>query len=66
MSYKNLEIWKLAKENLIQIHKMTLTELLNLKCMRKEVKFADQANQLDPTLLKDIEEEDTEMIILDS
>ena len=27
MSYKNLEIWKLAKENLIQIHKMTLTEL---------------------------------------
>jgi four helix bundle protein len=27
MSYKNLEIWKLAKENSIQIHKMTLTEL---------------------------------------
>ena len=27
MSYKNLEIWKLAREVVIDIHKMTLTEL---------------------------------------
>ncbi len=27
MSYKNLEIWQLAKENSIWIHKMTLTDL---------------------------------------
>ena len=25
MSYKNLEIWQLAKELVIEIHKMTLT-----------------------------------------
>ncbi|MEI6898625.1 MAG: four helix bundle protein [Bacteroidota bacterium] len=27
MSYKNLEIWKLAREVSLEIHKMTLTEL---------------------------------------
>jgi len=27
MSYKNLEIWKLAREVVIEIHKMTLSEL---------------------------------------
>jgi four helix bundle protein len=27
MSYKNLEIWKLSREVVIDIHKMTLTEL---------------------------------------
>jgi len=27
MSYKNLEIWKLAREIVIDVHKMTLTEL---------------------------------------
>ncbi|HNW51516.1 MAG TPA: four helix bundle protein [Prolixibacteraceae bacterium] len=27
MSYKNLEIWKLSRENVIGIHKMTLTEI---------------------------------------
>ena len=27
MSYKNLEIWQLAKELAVEIHKMTLTEL---------------------------------------
>ena len=27
MSYKNLEIWKLARELSVEIHKMTLTEL---------------------------------------
>lgn len=27
MSYKNLEIWKLAREVVIDVHKMTLTEL---------------------------------------
>ncbi|MFA7419890.1 MAG: four helix bundle protein [Melioribacteraceae bacterium] len=27
MSYKNLEIWKLAKEVVVQIHEMTLTKL---------------------------------------
>jgi len=27
MSYRNLEIWKLARNNVIDIHKMTLTKL---------------------------------------
>jgi four helix bundle protein len=27
MSYKNLEIWKLSREVVIDIHKLTLTEL---------------------------------------
>ena len=27
MSYRNLEIWKLARKNVIDIHKMTLTKL---------------------------------------
>lgn len=27
MSYKNLEIWKVAREIVIVIHKMTLTDL---------------------------------------
>lgn len=27
MSYKNLDVWKLAREIVIEIHKMTLTEL---------------------------------------
>ena len=27
MSYKNLEIWKLSREVVIEIHKMTLSEL---------------------------------------
>ncbi len=27
MSYKNLDIWKLSRELVIDIHKMTLTEL---------------------------------------
>lgn len=27
MSYKNLEIWKLAREVVIDVHKMTITEL---------------------------------------
>ncbi len=27
MSYKNLDVWKLAKELIVDIHKMTLTEL---------------------------------------
>lgn len=27
MSYKNLEVWKLARELVVEIHKMTLTEL---------------------------------------
>lgn len=36
MSYKNLEIWQLAKEVALEVHKMTLDELPKFE-MTKQV-----------------------------
>jgi hypothetical protein len=52
MSYKNLEIWKLADELVVEIHEMTLTELQNLKCLKREVRSGDQSKSVKPTIVE--------------
>ena len=36
MSYKNLDIWKLARQLVIDIHKMTLSELPKFEMYKVE------------------------------
>ncbi len=49
MNYKDLEIWQLSREVVIELHKMSL-ELQNLKCMKKAARSEDQVNQLNQIL----------------
>ena len=41
MSYRSLEIWKIAREVSVDIHHMTLNSLPNLRCMRKDHRLED-------------------------
>ena len=62
MSHKKLEIWSIQREVVIEIHKMTLNDLLSLKCLNKEVKYGDRLNQSNHILLKGTEGEDINRI----
>ena len=46
MNYRDLEIWKLAKEAAIGVHRMTLQELPKFE-MYEEATFRDLQGQLD-------------------
>jgi hypothetical protein len=65
MSYKNLEIWAMARGLAIDIHNMTFT--CRSSSSSKELnKSEGQANLFDPTSLKVTEEDIMKEIILDS
>ncbi len=56
MSYKKLEIWQLARELSIEIHKMTL-HFQNLNSLKKLSKSEGRQKQLEVVLWKDMAEE---------
>lgn len=49
MNYKNLEVWQIARELSIEIHKMTFL-YLNLNCMKKGARLGEHQNLLDQIL----------------
>ena len=44
-SYRDLDVYKESKSLATSIHKMT-RHSLNLRCLKKEVRYADQQKQL--------------------
>ena len=45
MSYKNLEIWKLADDLVVEIHEMTLTKLPKFEMFEEGRQIRGQVNQ---------------------
>jgi len=66
MSYKDLEIWQLAREVAIEIHKMTLEQLPNLNSLKLVSKNAVRPKVLVLQLLKVMAEEHIRPNILNS
>ena len=50
MSYKNLEIWQLARELVIDIHKMTLTKLPKLEMFEEGSQIRKSSKNVKSTI----------------
>lgn len=64
MSYKKLEIWKLSRQVVVDLHRMSM-QLPKLNCMKQVAKFDDPQNQSDLILLKDMAGGDIRRILSD-
>ncbi len=49
-SYRDYEIWQMAHELAVRVHRMTLENCRNLKSMRKGVKSVAPRNRFQATL----------------
>jgi hypothetical protein len=56
MSYKNVEIWKLSDELVVEIHEMTLTKIPKFDMFEEGSQIRCSINQLNRPLWKDMEE----------
>jgi len=63
MSYKNLEIWQLARELSILIHKMTLTELPKFEIYEEGSQIRRSSKSVRSNIVEVMEEEFMLMII---
>ena len=52
MSYKNLEIWKLSRELVIDIHKMTLTELPKFEMFEEGTQIRKSMKSVKATIVE--------------
>lgn len=52
MSYKNLEIWKLAREVVIDIHKMTLERLPKFEIFEEGSQIRKSSKSLKSTIVE--------------
>ena len=52
MSYKNLEIWKLADELVIEIHDMTLTKLRKFEMFEEGVQIRKSSKSVKSTIVE--------------
>jgi len=52
MSYKNLEIWKLAREVVIDIHKMTLEKLPKFEIFEEGSQIRKSSKSLKSTIVE--------------
>ena len=66
MSYKNLEIWQLAREIALEVHKMTLEDLPKFEMLRRVNKSEGRQKAAGQPLLKGMEESDIRMNISNS
>ena len=53
MSYKNLEIWRLAREAVIDIHKMTLKELPKFEIFEESSQIRKSSKSIKSTIVED-------------
>jgi len=59
MSYKNWKIWKLACEIVIEIHKMTLTNLPKFEIFEEGSQIRRSSKSVKSTIVEGMEEEIT-------
>jgi len=52
MSYKKLEIWQLARELVIDIHKMTLTKLLKFEMFEEGSQIRKSSKSVRSTIVE--------------
>jgi four helix bundle protein len=52
MSYKNLEIWRLAREAVIDIHKMTLKELPKFEIFEESSQIRKSSKSIKSTIVE--------------
>lgn len=52
MSYKNLEIWKLADELVVEIHEMTLTQLPKFEMFEEGAQIRRSSKSLKSTIVE--------------
>ena len=52
MSYKNLEIWQIARELIIDIHKMTLNKLLKFEMFEEGAQIRKSSKSVKSTIVE--------------
>ena len=55
MSYKNLEVWQIAREGSIDIHKITLTELPKFEMDEKGSQIRRSTKSVHSTIVEEYE-----------